>query len=87
MRRRTTEVEKLMAPKKKSSPAKASPPGDAQPLHEEIALRAYGFFLQRGSVDGWDLDDWLQAEREVLSLPKKKTTKRKKSEPAEVALL
>lgn len=33
--------------------------------HEEIARRAYEIFEQRGRVHGRDLDDWLQAEREL----------------------
>lgn len=34
---------------------------------EEIARRAYELFKDRGRVDGHDLDDWLQAERELRS--------------------
>jgi Protein of unknown function (DUF2934) len=33
--------------------------------HEEIRLRAYEIYLQRGEQPGCDLDDWLQAEREL----------------------
>ena len=33
--------------------------------HEEIAGRAYRLYLERGSVDGHDLEDWLVAEREL----------------------
>ncbi|PSH04896.1 MAG: hypothetical protein CXZ00_05900 [Acidobacteria bacterium] len=29
---------------------------------QEIRLRAYELFEQRGRIDGYDLDDWLQAE-------------------------
>jgi hypothetical protein len=32
----------------------------------EIAHRAYELYLERGCVDGQDLDDWLTAERESL---------------------
>jgi hypothetical protein len=32
---------------------------------EEIAARAYALYLERGAVDGHDLDDWLDAEREL----------------------
>jgi hypothetical protein len=39
---------------------------------EEIRLRAYEIYLQRGEQLGHELDDWLQAERDlecgVLSL-------------------
>jgi hypothetical protein len=32
---------------------------------EEIRLRAYEIYLERGEQPGRDLDDWLQAEREL----------------------
>jgi hypothetical protein len=36
------------------------------PTTEEIAERAYEIFLARGGEPGHDLDDWLQAEAELL---------------------
>lgn len=36
------------------------------PITEAIARRAYELFLARGAQPGRDLDDWLQAERELL---------------------
>ena len=38
---------------------------------KKIALRAYELYLQRGGVAGHAEDDWLQAEREVLSNQKR----------------
>jgi hypothetical protein len=35
------------------------------PSHEEIRLRAYEIHLERGGLPGNELDDWLQAEREL----------------------
>ena len=40
-------------------PAFASAP---RALEEMIAARAHELFVQRGSIHGRDLDDWLQAE-------------------------
>jgi DUF2934 family protein len=40
----------------------ARPPKDNQ---REIARRAYDLYLARGSEPGHDIDDWLQAEREL----------------------
>ena len=37
------------------------------PTQEAIAQRAYELFLQRGSVPGYELDDWLQAEAELTA--------------------
>lgn len=36
------------------------------PIHEAIARRAYELFLARGGQPGHELDDWLQAERELI---------------------
>ena len=33
--------------------------------HAHIAQRAYELYEQRGRQDGWDLEDWLKAEREL----------------------
>lgn len=35
-------------------------------LEERIRRRAHQLYLQRGSSPGSELDDWLQAEKEVL---------------------
>lgn len=32
---------------------------------ERIAERAYQLYMERGGSDGRDLDDWLEAEREL----------------------
>ena len=35
----------------------------AAPTYEQIAEAAYHRYLQRGGQDGYDFDDWLDAER------------------------
>jgi hypothetical protein len=35
-------------------------------LEERIRLRAHEIYLQRGGEDGSELDDWLEAEQEIL---------------------
>jgi hypothetical protein len=46
--------------------ARASASGGERTFsHDEIAERAYELFLARGSEDGHDLEDWLEAERLV----------------------
>lgn len=37
---------------------------ETHPTREEIELRAYQIYIERGGADGHDVDDWLQAERE-----------------------
>lgn len=34
---------------------------------DAIAQRAYELYLERGAEPGRDVDDWLQAERELLA--------------------
>jgi hypothetical protein len=36
-----------------------------EPEREKIERRAYELYLERGEVQGYDQDDWLQAEREL----------------------
>lgn len=37
----------------------------SEPSEEEIRMRAYRRYLERGGGDGQDFDDWLEAEREL----------------------
>jgi hypothetical protein len=39
---------------------------DAISLEELIRRRAYELYVERGNQSGSELDDWLQAEEEVL---------------------
>ena len=36
-------------------------------LQREIRLRAYQLYVERGSIEGFEEEDWLTAEREVLA--------------------
>ena len=47
-------------------------PSNAQ---ERIRRRAFELYEQRGRVDGFALDDWLQAEREILGVQKQRKVK------------
>ena len=38
---------------------------EAHPTREEIELRAYQIYIERGCADGQDVDDWVQAEHEL----------------------
>jgi DUF2934 family protein len=40
---------------------------DEGPNEDDIRLRAYHRYLQRGGGDGMDFEDWLEAERELKS--------------------
>jgi hypothetical protein len=41
--------------------------GRAANLHTTIAVRAYRLYEERGSEPGRELEDWLQAEEEILN--------------------
>jgi hypothetical protein len=68
---------KSLAPTaRKSGAAKSSP------THEEIALRAYEIYQERGGAPGNELEDWTRAERELL---KKSSKPGRKAGPKLVA--
>jgi len=49
------------------APARATEPSiETLPLEEQIQRRAYELYIQRGNQSGSELDDWLQAEEEIL---------------------
>ena len=65
-------------PKKSKSTlptTKKSPPAKSIPTHEEIALRAYEIYLERGATPGDALGDWTRAERELLEKNSKPNSK------------
>lgn len=41
-------------------------PSENVSLEERIRRRAYELYVQRGKQSGSELDDWLQAEQEIL---------------------
>jgi hypothetical protein len=59
--RRPEEIEK----KPSTLAPKPDQPTVLIPIEQQIQLRAYELYEQRGRTDGHDLDDWLQAERRI----------------------
>jgi hypothetical protein len=45
------------------------------PTKEEIAERAYHIYLARGKTPRPEIDDWLQAEYELMQVPIRKLAK------------
>jgi len=39
----------------------------AEDIRARIAVLAFQFYEQRGRQDGYDVEDWLQAERRILA--------------------
>jgi hypothetical protein len=48
-----------------TAPIQSHAEDNHSPSREEIRLRAYEIYLERGGLPGNELDDWLQAEREL----------------------
>jgi Protein of unknown function (DUF2934) len=61
-----------------SAPSSTSTTGNATaalPSTDDIAKRAYELYLQRGSESGYELEDWLQAEAELVAAASSATTR------------
>jgi hypothetical protein len=54
----------IMRTAKRSDRASTIP--DPTQLEKQVRLRAYALYESRGREDGHELDDWLQAEAEIL---------------------
>jgi Protein of unknown function (DUF2934) len=51
----------------KKSAAKKAPAKKVAATHEEISKLAHQYYLERGGQHGSDEDDWMRAEKELLS--------------------
>jgi Protein of unknown function (DUF2934) len=40
-------------------------PVNGEPSEDEVRVRAYHKYLERGATDGHDLKDWVEAEKEL----------------------
>jgi hypothetical protein len=54
-------------------PQPASDPDSFQRMNELIRLRAYELYERRGRGDGFEAQDWLQAEEEIMEQYRKRT--------------
>jgi Protein of unknown function (DUF2934) len=64
-----------MTAKSKSREPRSRKPDFSSDIEERIRRRAYQLYEQRGRVDGFALDDWLQAESETLGVQKQQKVK------------
>jgi len=53
-------------PTEKSSSESQPQTASGAPTREEIELCAYQIYVERGGAHGQDVEDWLQAERELV---------------------
>ena len=56
----------MSKPIEKSSARSEPQTAEGHPTPEEIELRAHQIYVERGGAHGQDVNDWLQAERELL---------------------
>jgi hypothetical protein len=56
----------MSKPIEKSSPGSEPQTAEGYPTREEIELRAYQIYVERGGAHGQDVEDWIQAERELV---------------------
>lgn len=56
----------MTKPTEKSSPESEPQSVRGAPTREEIEIRAYQIYVERGGTHGQDVMDWLQAERELV---------------------
>jgi len=64
-----------MTAKPKSREPRSPKPAHSHDIEERIRQRSFELYEQRGRVDGYALDDWLQAEREILGAHKHRKVK------------
>lgn len=57
--------------------AKKTKNAAARLTYDEIALRAYHIYLERGCAPGDPMQDWLRAEQELMGTSKKSSRKTK----------
>ncbi len=60
------QLKKKREPGTLSSQESAQAGRESGDPHSRIAKRAYEFYVQRGSQEGHAVEDWLEAEREIL---------------------
>ena len=57
------------------------------PTEEQVRARAYQLYRARGSQPGHEVDDWLQAEYELIQLPVHKIAKLHPSRASRLAVV
>ena len=68
-----------MIVKSRSRQPRATKTAQSTDIEDRIRHRASQLYEQRGTVDGFALDDWLQAEAEVLRAQKQRKVKSAKA--------
>lgn len=59
---KATDIAEMLSGVKAELPPSSEP---NQPDETNVAARAYEIYESKGRIDGGDVDDWLQAERDL----------------------
>ena len=68
-----------MIAKSKTRQRRSIKTAESSDVENRIRDRAYQLYAQRGGVDGFALDDWFQAEAEILRAQKQPKVKSAKA--------
>jgi len=68
-----------MTAKSKARAPRSRKPSSSHDITERIRQRAYELYEQHGRVEGFALDDWLQAEAETFGAQKQQKVKAAKA--------
>ena len=63
-----------VAKQAQTTQATPAPSGTAKPACEHVAQRAYEKWMKRGCVHGFDVQDWAEAEQEVMAEQSRSTS-------------
>ena len=66
-RKRSTSTKPAAGTVEARKPNGSSALTDVDPTEDDIRLRAYQRYLERGGEHGADFDDWLEAEKDLKS--------------------
>jgi hypothetical protein len=66
MAKTTRKTEPTTAVKKPAARRPKAAARVAEPTHDDIALRAWSIYLQRGASHGQAMSDWLEAKAQLL---------------------
>jgi len=66
-RKRTSRKQEADSPELAAGNGELASNGVETPTEDDIRLRAYHRYLERGAAHGADFDDWLEAEKDLKS--------------------
>ncbi|MGE0643286.1 MAG: DUF2934 domain-containing protein [Nitrospira sp.] len=72
-RKNTQSIQQQQSAASEKKPVRSQSGSPCEDLQARITNRAHELYVDRGYREGHALDDWLEAEREILGLPSVRT--------------